>query len=87
MMNDIKTNLIYPPSGIEKKIEGKVFVQFAVEKDGSISDIKIQKGMPDHPEFEAAAMEAVKHLKAFTPAMSKHEPVRMLMTLPVQFKL
>lgn len=43
MMNDLNEHLIYPPSEIENKIEGKVFIQFIIEKEGSISDLKIKK--------------------------------------------
>lgn len=87
LLKDVNSQLQYPESEIDSKVEGKVFVGFFVEVDGSITDVHVEKGIVDHPSFGDAAIAAVKSLKKFEPAVSNGKPVRMMMTLPVMFKL
>lgn len=87
LLKDVNSQLQYPESEIDSKVEGKVFVGFFVEVDGSITDVHVEKGIVDHPAFGDAAIAAVKSLKKFEPAVSNGKPVRMMMTLPVMFKL
>lgn len=87
LLKDVNSQLQYPESEVDSKVEGKVFVGFVVEVDGSITDVHVEKGIVDHPSFGDAAIAAVKSLKKFEPAVSNGKPVRMMMTLPVMFKL
>ena len=81
----VRNNIQYPQKAVENGIEGKVFVQFVVEKDGSISNISVLRGVNE--ELDAEAVRVVKSLPKFTPGMHKGEPVRVQYTLPVNFKL
>jgi TonB family protein len=88
MMKDLNANLVYPEMEKENGIEGTVYVGFVVEKDGSITNVQVKRGVNGGPGLTKAAEYAVKKLKKFeTPAKNDGKPVRYQYTLPVKFKL
>jgi len=89
MLKEVFSNMIYPQICLENDFQGKVFVQFVVEKNGKISNIKILR-QPEGDLGKALGKEAirvVKNLKDFTPGTLNGEPKRVVMTLPIVFKL
>lgn len=85
LMNFLQENLTYPPTAREEKIQGTVFVTFVVEKDGSITDVKVLRGV--HPDIDAEAMRVVKAMPDWTPGYQEGEPVRVQFNLPIRFVL
>jgi protein TonB len=89
MITDIAKSMVYPQICLENGIEGRVFVQFVVEKNGKISNTKILR----QPEGDLGkvlgkeAIRVVKSLKDFTPGTLNGEPKRVVMTLPIVFKM
>lgn len=81
----LSENIQYPPQAAEVGMEGKVIVQFVVEKDGSIGEVKVARGVD--PLLDAEAMRVCKTLPRFTPGRQNGQPVRVWFTLPVTFKL
>ena len=81
----IVKNLKYPEAAKEKGIEGRVFVQFVIEKDGSISNVKILRGIGGG--CEEAAVEMIKNMPKWKPGKQRGKPVRFLFTLPIKFEL
>ncbi len=81
----IVKNLKYPELAKEKGIEGRVFVQFVIEKDGSISNVKILRGIGGG--CDEAAMEMVKNMPKWQPAKQRGKPVRCQFNLPIKFEL
>lgn len=75
----------YPSQARRMGIEGKVFVQFVVGKDGSISDVKIMRGIGAGCDEEA--MRVIKNSPAWTPGKQRGKPVKVRMVLPITFKL
>ena len=75
----------YPPQAAENGKEGKVIVQFVVEKDGHIGEVKIARGVDK--DLDREAMRVCKTLPKFTPGRQNGQPVRVWFTLPVTFKL
>ena len=75
----------YPPVAQEQGIQGRVFVQFVVEKDGSISDVKAIRS-PD-PSLSQEAERVVKLMPKWKPAYQNNKPVRSRFNLPVMFRL
>lgn len=81
----LSKNIHYPSVDKENNVQGKVFVQFVVEKDGSLTDIKVLRS-PD----ESLGDEAVRVLKAsprWTPGIQNGKPVRVMYTVPISFTL
>jgi len=80
-------NLRYPQMAVEEEISGKCFLQFVVQKDGSISNIKVKKGVPDCPEWDAEAIRMVKSMPKWVPGKINEKAVNSTFSLPVTFKL
>lgn len=85
MYHWIKENLQYPEGAAERGAQGRVFVQFVVEKDGSISNVKVVRGCD--PELDLEACRIAKSLPDFIPGKKDGEAVRVWFTLPINFKL
>ena len=81
----IHKNLKYPELAKEKGIEGRVFVNFIIEKDGSISNVKILRGIGGG--CEEAAVEMVKNMPKWKPGKQRGKPVRFQFNLPIKFEL
>lgn len=75
----------YPEEAAKKDIQGRVMVQFVVEKDGSIGPVKVVRGVD--PLLDAEAVRVVKTLPKFTPGTMNGEPVRVWYAMPLMFKL
>ena len=85
LMSYLRKNIQYPPQARRNKITGKVFVRFTVEKDGSLSDIKILRDIGGGCGNEV--LRVIKKMPKWKPAMQHGKPVRCMFTLPVEFKL
>ncbi len=81
----VQKNLQYPPLAKSAEIEGRVFVEFVVNKDGSISDVQAVKG-PQYGLREEAE-RVIKRLPAYKPGLQNGKPVKVKLTLPIQFEL
>lgn len=81
----IVKNLKYPEAAKEKGIEGRVFVSFIIEKDGSISNVKLLRGIGGG--CDEAAVKMVKNMPKWKPAKQRGKPVRCQFTLPIKFEL
>ncbi|MBO4803072.1 MAG: energy transducer TonB [Muribaculaceae bacterium] len=85
LMEYLSSNIIYPPVAAEKNIQGKVLVQFVVEKDGSVGEIKILRSVDINLDYEAIRL--CKGMPKLEPGMMDGKPVRVWYTLPINFKL
>lgn len=80
----ISSNIQYPTMAQEEGIQGRVVVQFVEEKDGSISQVKVARGI--HQLLDKEAVRVVKSIKEkFVPAKQNGNTVRSWFTLPVIF--
>lgn len=78
-------NLDYPSQAQRMGIEGRVYVQFVIEKDGTITDVKAIKGIGAGADEEA--VRVIKSAPKWTPGKQRGKPVRVRMILPIMFKL
>ncbi len=81
----ISANLKYPSAARQNGIQGKVYLGFIVEKDGTINDIKIKQGIGSGCDEEAARV--LRSSPKWKPGMIKGSPVRTYCVLPVTFQL
>jgi len=81
----ILNNIKYPEVARTSGITGTVYVQFVVEKDGSISDVKVVRGIGGGCDEEA--VRVVKSMPRWKPGKQRGQPVRVYFTLPIEFKL
>ena len=85
LMKFIQRNIRYPKEAQEQGKQGRVIVQFVVEKDGSITEAKVERSAD--PQLDAEALRIVSEMPNWTPGKQKGEPVRVRFTLPVTFRL
>ena len=81
----VAKNVRYPMIAQENNIQGKVFVQFVVEKDGSVSNVKVAKSVD--PSLDKEAIRVVKAMPKWEPAKLRGKPVRVSCTIPIGFSL
>jgi protein TonB len=85
MMNFLRNNFNVPTAKNKKEEKartGKVYVDFVIEKDGSVSNVKILRSV--HPEVDEEAIRMVKSIPTMhAPAMLSGKPVRLRYTLPI----
>ncbi|HOI31262.1 MAG: M56 family metallopeptidase [Bacteroidales bacterium] len=85
MMNFIANNITYPEQARRDTIHGRVYVNFVVETDGSVSNVKILRGIGGGCDEEAKRV--VELLPKFTPGYQRGQAVRVSFNLPVKFVL
>jgi TonB family protein len=85
LMEYIGKNIVYPVEAKEKEIQGRVFINFVIEKDGSVSNVKVLRGIGGGCDEEA--VRAVSSLPKWKPGIQKGKPVRVSYQIPILFKL
>lgn len=85
MLNFLQANVKYPKSAEEKKIQGRVIVQFVVEKDGTPTEFNVVRSVD--PDLDAEAVRVMKAMPKWKPGMQRGQAVRVKFTVPVTFKL
>ena len=75
----------YPAAALEKGIEGTVYIAFIVEKDGSITNAKVIKGIGKPCDMEA--LRVIRAMPKWIPGTQKGNPVRVQFNMPIKFKL
>ena len=78
-------NLNYPPRAARMGIEGRVFVEFIVERDGSLTDVKVAKGIGGGCDEEA--VRVISEAPKWNPGKQRGRAVRVRMIMPIVFKL
>lgn len=83
--NYLSKNMRYPAVARENNVQGRVIVTFVVEKDGSLTDIKVLRGIGSGCDEEA--MRVIKNSPKWKPGIQNGRPVRQQYTVPIQFTL
>lgn len=81
----LSNNIRYPEMAAQNNIQGRVIVQFVVEKDGSVGEVVVKRGKD--PDLDKEAVRVVKSLPKFIPGKMNGQSVRVWYTLPINFKL
>lgn len=89
-------NLTYPTEAKDKQVEGKVYIWFVIEEDGSISNVKAEKSELESPhknvqkakkECEQEGIRVVSNMPKWKPALKDGKPVRVSYMVPIKFSL
>ncbi len=81
----LNKNIRYPEIAAQNNIQGRVVVQFVVEKDGSVGEVKVVRGVD--PDLDKEAVRVVKSMPKFIPGKMNGQNVRVWHTLPIKFTL
>ena len=82
----LQRNVVYPPLGIKARMQGYVVVQAVLNRDGTVSDVKVIGGTLNGLGFPEAAEMAVRKLR-FSPGTIYGNPVNVVMRLTIHFRL
>lgn len=85
LMQFLRQEVKYPKEAFKDGVQGRVVVQFVVEKDGSISEVEVVKKVNEH--LDAEAVRVVNAMPKWKPGKQKGENVRVKYTLPISFRL
>ena len=85
LMEFIGNNVVYPKEAIDAGIEGRVFVEFYIEKDGTVCDAKVLRGIGYGCDEEA--LRVIGLMPKWYPGKQRGQSVRVRYTLPINFKL
>lgn len=81
----LQENVKYPQDAAKNKIQGRVLVQFIVDKEGNVKDPTILQEV--YPSLDAEALRVVKLMPRWTPGYQDGQPVNVKYALPIVFKL
>lgn len=81
----LSNNLRYPEQSKIDNLQGKVFLTFIVEKDGSLTNFKILRSLS--PKLDAEAIRVFERSPKWSPARQNNKPVRQQYRLPIVFSL
>ena len=84
IMKWINDNMKYPEEAQKNRIQGRVFCQFVVEKDGSVTNVEVVRGI--NPLLDEEAVRTLKTVPKFIPGEEKGERVRVRYSVPVRFQ-
>ena len=85
LLGFISRNIHYPEEAKKDGIQGRVFIGFVIEEDGSVSNVRNLRGVDS--ELDAEAMRVVESMPKWKPGMQRGQAVRVSYILPIVFKL
>ena len=83
----LRKNINYPIKERDNGIQGKVFITFIIDKDGSVTDVALYKGLIGGPGCDKEAMRVIKMMPKWQPGMQNGKTVKVRYILPIMFKL
>ena len=85
LMKYLTDNIRYPEAAKKAGIQGRVIVQFVVDKDGSIKNVSTMRGV--NSDLDAEAIRVIQSMPKWKPGTQKGEPVKVKYTVPVMFRI
>ncbi len=85
LLRYLSENTKYPEKAKESGIQGRVFVQFIIDKTGKVTDVRIARGVS--PELDEEAKRVVSTLPKWTPGKQQGKPVPVTYIVPINFRL
>ena len=81
----VAQQIVYPETAKESGASGRVILQFTIAKDGSVTDVKVVRGV--HPDLDKEVMRVVTSSPKWNPGKHKGQAVPVMFTFPVMFKM
>ncbi len=86
MIEFLKININVPSIVTNNRLSGKVVLKFVVSSSGNISNVRVQKGMPDCEECDSEAQRVIRMMPNWIPAKTNGKPVNSWYTIPLRFE-
>lgn len=81
----LRKHINYPKIAMEMGIQGRVFIKFVVEKDGSISNVEVMRSVDEYLDKEA--IRVIQSMPKWKPGKQRTKPVRVSCNVPIVFEL
>ncbi|HCC70256.1 MAG TPA: hypothetical protein DEQ09_03775 [Bacteroidales bacterium] len=81
----VQKRVEYPRELIQERVEGKVFVMFVVEPDGSVTNASIMRGL--HPKLDKETLNVVNSSPLWKPGLQRDVPVRVRFSITIEYNL
>lgn len=85
MFQFISKNIKYPEIAKENGVQGKVFIQFVIGKEGKVTDVQVIRGVD--PSLDKEAIRVIQSMPPWKPGKQRGKPVRVSFQVPINFKL
>ena len=85
MFQWIAKNIKYPEIAKENGVQGKVFVQFVIGKDGKVTDVQVVRGVD--PSLDKEAVRVIQSMPTWKPGKQRGKAVKVSFQIPINFKL
>lgn len=85
MYKFLSQQIVYPTEAIDNNIQGKVYVQFIVERNGRITEVTVVKGV--HKVLDSEAVRVISSMPKWKPGKYNGKVVRVRYTIPINFTL
>ena len=85
LMSFIAQSIKYPVTAIERGLEGRVICSFVIDKDGTITDVEVLRGID--VSLDKEAVRVIGMMPKWSPGMQRDKTVRVKYTLPINFRL
>lgn len=85
LMEYLSRTVRYPVEAQKKHVQGRIILHFIIEKDGSVSNVRVARSVD--PSLDAEAIRVVNSMPKWEPARQKGQSVRVRYTIPIQFRL
>lgn len=86
LLKYLQEQIVYPQVAKDAGISGKVYLKFVVSAQGTISNVKVMRGIPDCPECDQEAVRVVRRMPKWIPGKSNGKVVNSFYNLPIVFK-
>ena len=83
----LSNNIKYPKKEQKNNITGTVYIKFIIERDGSISNVTVLKGVSGGPGLDAEAVSVISNMPKWRPGMQNGQAVRVSYNIPIRFTL
>ncbi len=83
----VQSKIIYPKDALKNHIQGTVYVQYIIEKDGKVSNVMIVPGKNLYPSIDQMVIDIVSQSPAWEPGSNNGKPVRVKKIIPVRFTI
>lgn len=85
--NYLVNQINYPAEESQRGVQGTVYASFIIEKDGSVSNVTLKKGLVNGPNINREALRVLSEMPKWSPALQDGHPVRIQFTIPINFTL
>jgi periplasmic protein TonB len=83
----LASHINYPAEAVQLGVQGTAYVSFIIEKDGTVSNVKLERPISNGPDLNKEALRVLSEMPNWAPGKQDGHPVRVQFMVPIRFKL